>query len=359
MTVALVSAGVACAAFAWVRGPVELLHTLAWLTRPALETVSADTFVHALPWACVTSLTIALLAAGTCFMDSDYHAAALARSLERKKRRRVRGGAGAYGPSVTTAWLRVPSFPYLSGAGPIAWRQCVELARNPRRIFLVLAVVAISAAGAAVVVRLEAGNDLAVMSNAMRAWTVIAVLAVTPLLSGDSLGFDFRRDLDRMATLKALPVSAMALSAGQVAPATAFVTAVQMLGMSVVATSTDSITWLDVTMAVAVAVPMNWTAISVENALFLIAPYRTVNEDPGDMTFAGRLALATALKAGSLLTLGFLGALVSVFALVVTKGSVAASVSALVCALILACIPATKLTGWAFERFDVGRDVPA
>jgi len=93
--------------------------------------------------------------------------------------------------------------------------------------------------------------------------------------------------------------------------------------------------------------------------LFLLAPYRTVNEDPGDMTFAGRLALATALKAGSLLMLGSLGAIVAVFAMVMTRGSLAATVSALVCTLVLACIPATRLTGWAFERFDVGRDVPA
>jgi hypothetical protein len=132
--IALATAGCACATVAWIRGPLELLHSLAWLTRPALEAVSADTLAHAAPWACVTALTIAFLGAGTCLMDSDYHATALARSLERKKRRRVRGGAGAYGPSVRSAWLRVPAFPHLRGAGPIAWRQCVELARNPRRI---------------------------------------------------------------------------------------------------------------------------------------------------------------------------------------------------------------------------------
>jgi hypothetical protein len=359
-TVALAGLGIVCAAIAWLRGgALEALSVIAWLTRPALEAVSADTLAHAAPWAVITMLTIAALVAGTCLMDSDYHATALARSLERKKRRRVRGGAGAYGPSVRSAWLRVPAFPYLQGAGPIAWRQCVELARNPRRIVLVLAVVAVSALGAAVVVQLEAGNDFVVMSHEMRAWTVIAVLTVTPLLSGDSLGFDFRRDLDRMATLKALPVTAMALSAGQVAPAAVFVTVVQALGMAAVAAMTDSISFGDVMMAVAVVVPMNWTAIAVENALFLIAPYRTVNDDPGDMTFAGRLALATALKAGSLLTLGALGAVVALVAMVMTKGSLMVTVSALVCTLILACIPATKLTGWAFERFDVGRDVPA
>ena len=135
-----------------------------------------------------------------------------------------------------------------------------------------------------------------------------------------------------------------------------FVTAVQALGIAAVAAATDTISWASAVAALCVAAPMNWTAIAIENALFLLAPYRTVSDDPGDMTFAGRLALATTLKMASLMSLGLLGTFVAVLALFATNGSYSMSVAALTSVLVLSCVPATRLTGWAFQRFDVGRD---
>ncbi len=334
-----------------------LLSRLAWTTRPALEILSADSLIDAFPWIAIAGGTVAALVVATCWMDGAYHETALARSLDRSRRKKRRGG-GSYGPGARFATLKIPSFPYLRGAGPIAWRQCTELLRNPRRIVLVLAVVAAAAFGAMLLVQLEAGNDLTTITGPMRAWVVIFVLCIAPLLSGDSLGYDFRRDLDRMATLKSLPVAPAVLSAGQIAPATMFVTTVQALGICGVAVFTDSIDYATVLATLAVLIPMNWCVIAAENTLFLVAPYRTVVDDPGDMTFAGRLALATTLKMVSLFTLALLAIAVGLGALHLTHGSPGASVAALSMVLFVACVPATRTAGWAFRRFDTGRDVP-
>ena len=346
---------------AWAGGwLVDLIHTLAWTTRPALQVLSAPTIGAAVPWVSASALTVALLVTGTCTMDSVYHEAALARGWRRHKRRnRNRGGAGSYGPGVQTAWLRVPAFPRLGGIGPVAWRQTIELVRNPRRIVLVLAVVAVAAIGATALMQLEAGNDFSIATPLMRAWVVIVVLCLAPLLSGDSLGFDFRRDLDRMATLKSLPISPAVLAAGQFVPATLFVTTVQLFGIAAVAALTESITYVAVVAMALVLPPMNWCAIAAENVLFLVAPYRTVPDDPGDMTFAGRLALASTLKMASLITLAVASVLLAAVMLRASGGSLIATVAVLVAMLVLACVPVTRLAGWAFRRFDVARDVPA
>jgi hypothetical protein len=99
--------------------------------------------------------------------------------------------------------------------------------------------------------------------------------------------------------------------------------------------------------------------VCVDNAIFLLWPYRTVPEDPGDMGFMGRnmvvmgvkIALVAALAAGAALAASLGARLAGGGALVAGAGAAAA--------LALACAPLTRLVSWAFERFDVSRDVPA
>ena len=174
-----------------------------------------------------------------------------------------------------------------------------------------------------------------------------------------NFAFDFRRDVDRMAALKALPLSAGAVAAGQLVAATLFTTLLQLAGFALVVVATDAFA-LRALFALALPLPaLSWAAVCVDNAIFLLWPYRSVPEDPGDMGFMGRNMLIMAVKIALVGLLVVAAALAAGF---VTRqaggGALWAGATAAAC-LSVACAPLTKLVAWAFDRFDVSRDVPA
>ena len=328
----------------------ELIGVLSWTTRAPLEVIASPTMVTALPWVVVSLLSIAALVWGITRLDAVYEEAAFSRTAARRSLRvRIARGGGWLGPVRLGASVRLPKPPRLGGAGPLAWRQCLELVRNPRGVILMTVMMAATAALAVAVTDSDKMNS---------SWAAIALICIVPLISSDSMPFDFRRDLDRMATLKSLPISRTALSVGQILPATLFVTTVQWLGIAVVSIVSGAVSLKAFAAIATLLPPINWCAIALENALFLLAPYRTAPDDPGDMTFAGRLALGMTLKLGALLLLAGLGLVVALSAFFVSKGSFVAMAFGLAVTFTLACIPATRTTGWAFGRFDIARDVP-
>ena len=129
-------------------------------------------------------------------------------------------------------------FPHLAGAGPVAWRQIQELVRNPRGVLLLLSIVGLVSAASILIPWLRGGDpDLTVRMGR----TGIFLVTFLPLLMGDNLACDFRRDLDRMGQLKSWPISPLALAAGQIAPAAAFATTVQVIGVLALAVATSAI----------------------------------------------------------------------------------------------------------------------
>ena len=327
-----------------------------WLTRPFVEALVAESFGALLAWSAAAAGILAALVAALCAMDVAYLEAALSGSRKASEQRARARSGGAFAALKPSLGFRVPHFPRLSGAGPIAWRQCMEAVRNPRGALLVLFVALMGAAVVGLTSFLGRGPDdtppLLLPSLSL------SMIFASTLLTGDNLAFDFRRDLDRMPMLKALPVSSLAICAGQVAAATLFVTAIQAVGVVIVIAVADvfelaTMLWLVVLLPLA-----NWSAIAIENALFLAIPYRTVAEDPADVAFVGRLMLSMVLKvttiaavAGSGAAFGWLaGSFLGSFAL----GALAAGVW-----LAAACVPLTLLVAHAFDRFDVARDIPA
>ena len=167
-----------------------------------------------------------------------YREAAIRHSERRAQRfARMRSGGGAFGASASTA-RRVPMFPYLAGAGPVAWRQIQELVRNPRGVLLLLSIVGLVSAAAIVIPWLRGGDPDLTMRMGRTGMFLVTFL---PLLMGDNLACDFRRDLDRMGQLKSWPIRPLALAAGQIAPAAAFATAVQVIGVLALEIATAAI----------------------------------------------------------------------------------------------------------------------
>ena len=160
-----------------------------------------------------------------------------------------------------------------------------------------------------------------------------------------------------MGQLKTWPISPLALAAGQIAPAAAFATLVQVIGVLVLSATTSAIT-PGVTLLVLALMPVvSWVALCIDNLLFLWLPYRTVPEDPGDVAFVGR-TFATALFKFTVLT-AILGVTLAIgtVALELT-GSRIAAVSVPVLTLLSACAAGTLAVGNAFQRYDVARHAP-
>jgi hypothetical protein len=265
----------------------------------------------------------------------------------------MRSGGGAFGASRSTA-RRVPMFPYLGGVGPVAWRQIQELVRNPRGILLLLSIIGL-VSGASILIPLVRGGDPDLTVRMGR--TGIFLVTFLPLLMGDNLACDFRRDLDRMGQLKSWPIRSLALATGQIAPAAAFATTVQVIGVIVLAATTGAITRGVALLVIGLTPVVSWVALCIDNLLFLWMPYRTVPEDPGDVAFVGR-TFATALFKFTVLTL-ILGATLTI-GLVSLRftGSPLAAVGVPLFCLLGACVYGTAAVASAFRRYDVARHAP-
>jgi hypothetical protein len=322
--------------------------------RPFLATVAAHGALEWALWASVSAVILAALVAHTCRLDVPYREAAIRQSERRALRfARMRSGGGAFGASRSTA-RRVPMFPHLAGAGPVAWRQIQELVRNPRGVLLLLSIVGLVSAAAVVIPWLRDGDRNLVVQ--MGRAGVVLVISL-PLLMGDNLACDFRRDLDRMGQLKSWPIRPLALVAGQLAPATAFATAVQVLGVIALQVTTSAMPLAFTVLVLMVMPVVSWLALCIDNLLFLWMPYRTVPEDPGDVAFVGR-TMATALFKLVVIATILLGTLEINLAALRWTGSQVAAIAVPLLSLLLACAGGTLAVANAFRRYDVARHAP-
>ena len=233
----------------------------------------------------------------------------------------------------------------------------MEVVRNPRGVLLVLFVVMLGAS----VVLLFPGEwvDATRLPPTLMPSISLAMIFSSSLLTGDNLAFDFRRDLDRMPILKSLPLSPHAIASGQIAAATLFVTGVQYLGVAIVVAVTDVLPLARVAWLLLILPLANWSAVAIDNALFLFMPYRTVAEDPGDVAFVGRMMLSMVFKLATLALVGGTAIGFGLTARALAGGSFAVGALAASCWLACACVPVTLLVSHAFQRFDVALDTPA
>lgn len=324
-------------------------------TRPFLGVLVAPDLGAWLLQAGLSAGILAALVAHICILRVPYREAAVQQSERRVLRfARMRSGGGAFGASRSSRARRVPMFPNLGGAGPVAWRQIQELVRNPRGIALILSTVALVVAAVVAVPWLRQGDRELVVQMGRTGMFLVTFL---PLLMGDNLACDFRRDLDRMGQLKSWPIAPLALAAGQIAPAALFATSVQALGVTVVFLATGAVP-LGVALLILALLPVvSWVALCLDNLLFLWMPYRTVPEDPGDVGFVGRTFATALFKFAALAAI--LGAALGLGSVALAwTGSALAAVGLPVTALLLACVGGTVAVASAFRRYDVARHAP-
>lgn len=97
------------------------------------------------------------------------------------------------------------------------------------------------------------------------------------LLMPSALRFDFRRDVDRMAVLKALPISPAAMTFGQLAAPVLACTLFQTIVLSI-AMIVEPYSVSTFLLCIGLLVPINFVIFGLENLIFMYFPYRPNQE---------------------------------------------------------------------------------
>jgi hypothetical protein len=247
---------------------------------------------------------------------------------------------------------RAPRLPLPAGAGALAWRQATELLRTPR------ALVGPLIFGAVWLVAMFGGMRAGSGDLDTERTSVLSTALLMPVLFGNPLPFDFRRDLDRLAYLRSLPLQPFAVATGQLCAAVLFFALFEMLVLLGASLLSGAIPTPWLAAAAVLVLPVSWSAAAVENLLFLILPYRVGPDGRAGSQFLGKALLLIVLKALTLGVLFVLGAGAG-WGVRLLTGSAAAAVAAAAVAMVIPSIPLTWLVGRSFARFDLTRDQPA
>jgi hypothetical protein len=158
--------------------------------------------------------------------------------------------------------------PRLGGAGPLVWRQLRGARRYWGSLLTAMIAPAVLACAPCFVI---ADPYVAFLS------TTGALAFYTFLLLPTALRFDFRRDLDRLALLKGLPIRPAAAAIGQTLAPVLLATAFQT-GILTFAAAARSLPPYYAAVAMLVMVPLNVLVFGLDNLIYLLYPHRLQQE---------------------------------------------------------------------------------
>jgi hypothetical protein len=323
--------------------------------RPFAETFAAETAGAALAWS-AASLALVLATAGAVLLTGvDFRERSLVSSAKRfdriRRMRRGRGGlASASAPK--NRKLPVPAFAFLGAAAPIARRQAYELGRGLRT----LGALAFMAAMAFFYV-IGMPRWLGSEGPGELGTSLVFLAVVFPLFGTGSFSVDFRRDVERIAYLRSLPLRPAAVAVGEVFVAAATVALFNLLLLVAAVWMVDGgVEPRMAVLAAVVAIPVAWLAVTLENWLFLLFPTRTQADGGQQSAFVGKqlikllfkLFLLSAVAVAAGLTAMAGGWVADTAGAAIGAGSVVA----------LACWGATWLLARAYQGFDLTVDSP-
>lgn len=333
----------------WVRAAVLPV-------RPFAEVFAAETAGAALAWSAASLGIVLALSAAVLVVDVDFRERSLVSSERRFERiRRMRRGRGGFASAAAPVnrRVRVPSFAFLGAGAPLARRQAFELGRG-LRVLGSLAFMAGMAFVYVIVIPRWMNPD-----QARTPGTSLAVLAVVfPLLATGGFSVDFRRDVERMGYLRSLPLRPTAVAVGEVFVAAALVGVADLLLLAgAVWMFHGAVQGRMVALAAAVALPVAWLAVTLENWLFLLFPARVQGDGVQQSAFVGKQLIKMFFKTFALFAVAIAAGLAAL-----GGGWLADTAGAAVAAFIVvavACWAATWLLARAFAGFDLTVDAPA
>lgn len=310
--------------------------------EPFARALSAEDWGSRLMWS-VVALGVVVVALGVCLrLDGDYLEMSTTSALKKAEQlQKVMRSGVAFEP--TKSGLRFPRLPRWGGAGAIIWRQGTTAVRS-LRMALVIMLIAFFSVGPLLI--LKGLKD--------PTGPLVSLLVMMTFLGGGLFRFDFRADVDRLDTLKMLPISSRVLAAGQLATPVLLLCVFQWILCFVMAVVKPSNAWMAFWIAAFVPV-VSLLLLAVENVAFLLVPNRQVTATPGDLTAIARNALVFMAKMLALVVVLGVGATagfgVGWLTGVKSAGfAVAWVVTAAVCGGVI------PVVAWAFERLDLSAD---
>ncbi len=325
---------------------------------PFVNTFASLSTFEVLVWAAASLATLLGLLAVLAKLDVAYEETALEVSADvQRKIKRIRSGGGAFAAlKPGRKRFSVPRFPRMEGAGALAWRQTIEITRSMKAVMMMAAMILIWPAIVAGVLGFADVDDPG-RARALAGATLPMVLTLS-IVATQNLPFDFRRDLDRMAYLRTLPLRPMAIAAGQIAPSAVLLALLLTAATGAIAGLVELVPWAFTPAIFPTLLPFTWAVMSVDNALFLVFPHRVDPEDPGNVGFMGRMMLVMFLK---FLALGVVVGVATTLGVLVgwlAGNSALLGVLTGVGALVAFDVVLTWIVGRAFAAFDPGSDVP-
>ena len=313
--------------------------------EPFARAVAAPDLASRAAWCALSACVVVAMLAVCLRLDGDYLESSATAAIKKAEqvKKAMRSGV-AFTP--TKKGLRLPPLPHWGGAGAIVWRQGTTAVRSMRIPLLImgLAVVAMAPLMIAKGIKDPTGP-------------MVGILVMITLLGGGLFRFDFRADVDRLDTLKMLPMSSRLLAAGQLATPVVMLMAFQWLVCGIVAALNPSRLGFALTLAVFTPL-VSIVFFAVENVAFLLVPNRVATATPGDLTAIARNALVFLAKFTALAAVlgvaGGVGFGVGWLTGVRSAGMVAGWIVAAG-----ACAAVVPVVAWAFDRLDLSSDSAA
>ncbi|MCZ6793139.1 MAG: hypothetical protein O7J95_05945 [Planctomycetota bacterium] len=345
-----------------LRGAVESapVRAVTWITRPFVELFVADRLGDYVLWAAASLGMLAALFVLVVLFDVGYTESAVhaSRKVHERLRRMMSGGGAFVALGRRRSRFSLPQFPWLGGAGPLAWRQCVELSRNLRSVLTLAAIMLLPVLAIGFVQTRRSGDGGDPANDPRTVLLPLVMVLVLSMFLSQNILFDFRRDLDRMGYLKTLPLSARAVAAGQMVAPVCLLSGLQFVALVILAFARANGTLAYVVAALLVVPPFNWISLSLDNIFFLYFPYRVVPRDTGNFPFMGRVMVVMLLKVLILGLVVLLGSLLAAAVWFLSESPIVVGLT-LTLYLVAVSVPLTLLIAHAFGKFDLSRDVPA
>ncbi|MFT5300424.1 MAG: hypothetical protein ACI87E_004010 [Mariniblastus sp.] len=185
--------------------------------------------------------------------------------------------------------------PRIRGAGSLAWRQLLGAVHYKATVATSLGIPVFLCC---IPLFADHGPVLMLMN------IVAGLVFYSFLLLPSALMLDFRRDVNRLAVLKGMPISPLAVTIGQLAAPVLLCSSFQLIVL-IVAVATGSVIAWHAVIALVLLIPVNTLIFAIENYAFLLSPYRR-NREGIDvflrtiLTFTGKSLLFAVALAGVL-----------------------------------------------------------
>jgi hypothetical protein len=327
----------------------SIMRVVVWPFQPPVMAFTAERLWPDLAvWSLAGLAILGALGLVILALDAEYYeatAAASARIYTRMQKARLMKPVSR---PIRTG-LEVPTLPWWGGAGPALWRQLTTAARHPGRFahltFLFLLPV--------LIVLVVQNNARGGMPQNLRlaAPGVITISFAAALMVGN----DFRSDLDRMDTLKSLPIAPTPLVIAELAVPVLLLTLAQAVSVGFMAAWCRDATLLA---SLPFLPPYNAALVEISSIFFLWFPVRTAASATMDASNVGRQFLIffammfwTTVAAGAAAIVGLL-----VYHFVVASWTASLAAAWLTMAGLVALL--VPLVVLAFTQFDVARDNP-